>query len=556
MQKTAGLIRSMNDRSDIPRAGPSGAVCGDRGAMALSELREAVEPNGVLMNRDVRRGPNGKGLRILIVTPEIASLPDGLSGAAPRIVAKGGGLADVTASLAEGLEQRGMEVHVALPHYRRLFGVESQSFEVEGWKNYKRKSALSRIHLAEDRSFYYRDQVYSYQSQDNPDVALAFQREVINNILLKVDPDIVHCHDWWTGLVPAAAKRLGIPCVFTLHNIHSELIPLAHIEHCGIDAAEFWQSLFFESYPDSYEASRDHNRVDLLASAILASDQVNTVSPTFLGEVIQGRCNELPMSIRDHLASMRDVGTAQGILNAPHSSYDPSSDGALVRTFDSKTAEEGKRANKVAFQELTGLSVNPAAPLFFWPSRLDPVQKGCQLLTEILEQLVNSHADEGLQIAFVADGSYQRHFHDIVNLHSLHERVVVCNFDENLSRLGYAASDFTLMPSLFEPCGLAQMIAMLYGSLPIVHCTGGLKDSVSHLAPEGGAGNGFVFETFDAGGFGWAIEQALGYFGRDSEWRAGEVARIMDASRKSFGSDRMIDDYLGIYRGITTRQGS
>ena len=98
------------------------------------------------------------------------------------------------------------------------------------------------------------------------------------------------------------------------------------------------------------------------------------------------------------------------------------------------------------------------APFFFWPSRLDNVQKGCQLLAEILYKVVSHWWEQNLQIIFVAVGDYQRHFRDIVSLHQFHKRVAVCNFDERLSRIAYAVSDFLLMPSRFEPCGLPQMI--------------------------------------------------------------------------------------------------
>lgn len=507
-------------------------------------------------SRETPRDREGeqRRLRVLIVTPEITALPDCLTRPSSRIVAKGGGLADVVASLVEALDLRNVDVHVALPHYRRMFGVELRSFECEDLRNYKRKLGDARVHLAEDRSFYYRDRVYSYQQQENPDASLAFQREVINHILPQVDPDIVHCHDWMTGLVPAAARRLGIPSVFTLHNIHTERICLAHMEHLGIDAPDFWQSLYYERYPVNYEESRDHNRVDLLASGLLASDYVNTVSPTFLDEIIQGSQGELPVELRCRLAGMREDGLARGILNDPHPSYDPASDPALVKAFDPTMVMEGKRANKIAFQERVGLSVNPEAPLYFWPSRLDPVQKGCQLLTEILHELLVAHTDAGLQIAMVADGPFQKHFHEIVNMHGLHERVAVRDFDESLSRLGYAASDFTLMPSRFEPCGLAQMVAMFYGSLPVVHCTGGLRDSVSHLVPDGGDGNGFVFETFDSGGLRWAIERSMDYFRCDATWRAGETTRVMMESRDRFRSDRMIAEYMRIYKQIAAKQ--
>ncbi|MEP2774754.1 MAG: glycogen/starch synthase [Luteolibacter sp.] len=489
-------------------------------------------------------------LRVLMVTPEITSLPEALMSQSPKIAAKGGGLADMAALLADGLGRQGVDLHVAMPHYRRIFGVDSSTFSNGDWKKYKRKAGLSNVHLAEDRNFYHRDKVYSNSGDENPDAALAFQREVINNILMKVDPDIVHCHDWMTGLVPAAAKRLGIPCVFTIHNIHTERISLAHIEHMGIDAAEFWQSLYFERYPHSYEESRESNRVDLLSSGILAADCVNTVSSTFLEEIINGRHGGLSPAIRDHLAWKRANGSARGILNAPHPSYDPGTDCALEQPLDQQSPLAGKLANKLAFQERTGLSVNPGAPLFFWPSRLDPMQKGCQLLTEILYHIVSDHSDSGLQIALVADGPFQQHFKDIVKLHGIRDRVSVCDFNEDLSRLGYAASDFTLMPSLYEPCGLAQMIALRYGSLPLVHGTGGLRDTVTDVDFELRTGNGFVFEHPDSEGLRWATDQAMRFFSAEWSWRNGQVARIMHESALRFQSGQAISDYMDMYEHL------
>jgi len=459
-------------------------------------------------------------------------------------------LADVAALLVEALTERGADVHVALPHYRRLFGVEPSAFRNDDWRDYKRKPTHANLHLAEDRSFYYRDRVYSHQSQDNPEVALAFQREVINNIIPRVEPDLIHCHDWMTGIIPAAARRLNIPCVFTIHNIHTERQSLARMEQAGIDAAEFWQSLYLERFPGNYEESREHNPVNFLASGIIASRFVNTVSPSFLDEMIDGRHGGLSDTVRDHLAHLRATGNAAGILNAPHPSYDPAFDPALEQRYDPESAVNGKAANKSAFQKRTGLAPDPGAPLFFWPSRLDPMQKGCQLLSDILYQIVTDYAAIGLQVALVADGAFQSHFQNIVDLHGIHDRVTVCAFDEDLSRLCYAASDFTLVPSFFEPCGLVQMIAALYGSLPVVHRTGGLRDTVAPLNADEGTGNGFVFEMADSGGLRWAIDQAMRFYRNDLGWRAGQVARIMQESKRRFDPKAAVESYLGIYERL------
>ena len=145
-----------------------------------------------------------------------------------------------------------------------------------------------RIHLAEDRAFYYMDRVYGYSGWENIKISLAFQREVINHIVPDVQPDLIHCNDWMTGLIPGMAKEMGIPCLFTLHNIHTVKSTLATIEDAGIDAVSFWQGLYYQWIPTSYEETRDTNPVDFLVSGIFAAHFVNTVSPTFLSEVANG----------------------------------------------------------------------------------------------------------------------------------------------------------------------------------------------------------------------------------------------------------------------------
>ena len=261
----------------------------------------------------------------------------------------------------------------------------------------------------------------------------------------------------------------------------------------------------------------------------------------------------MPDAVRTEIRNKRDAGCAVGILNAPDDSYNPSTDPALPLKFNADNFTEGKRAAKRLLQEKTGLRRDADAPLLFWPSRLDPVQKGPQLLTDILYQTLADYEDEGLQLAVVANGEYQRHFHDIVRHHALQSRVTVCNFNENLSRLAYAASDFTLMPSRFEPCGLPQMVAPIYGSLTIAHNTGGLKDTVHHLNEEGTAGNGFVFDHFSAAGLRWAIDRAVDFHRRPSAERQATLRRVMQESLKEFNHAETARRYFEIYEAMLHR---
>ena len=491
--------------------------------------------------------------RILVVTPEITYLPSGMGNMANRLRAKAGGLADVSASLVAALFELGADVHVALPHYRRMFHTDVGKLINDELRIFKSKLPEDRIHLAEDRVFYYRDTVYGDYQVDNPKLALVFQREVINNIVPRVSPDLIHCNDWMTGLIPAMARRLNIPCLFTVHNIHTLKLTLAQIEDSGIDAAEFWQYQYYERTPGGYEDTRSTNRVDLLTSGIFAAHFVNTVSPTFLNEICDGRHPFVPDPVRTELTSKRNAHCAFGILNAPDPAFNPETDPLIELNYNADMYREGKRGNKCRLQERLGLVRNDAAPLFFWPSRLDPVQKGPQLLTEILYDVVRSYWHDTLQVVLVANGPYQEHFHAVVRHHDLHSRVAVCDFDETLSHMGYAASDFTLMPSQFEPCGLPQMIAAIYGSLPVVHDTGGLHDTVSPLDLEKGTGNGFVFEVCDSAGLRWAIDRAMDFHRQPDAVKAAHPARIMRESARQFAHSVTAQGYFDLYERMLTR---
>ncbi len=499
------------------------------------------------------RRPSTPTPRVLVVTPEITYLPHGMGNAANYLHAKAGGMADVSATLVSALYRAGADVHVALPHYRKMFHVQVGNLISEELRVFMSSLHNSRIHLAEDRCFYYRDSVYSNYNSDSFRQAMAFQREVINNIIPIVKPDLIHCNDWMTGLIPAAARRLGIPCLFTVHNIHTQRATLAEIEDRGIDAAAFWNNLYFSRPPYNYEESRDNNPVDMMASGIFAAHFINTVSPTFLREMVDGYHDFVPDGIRNEIRGKFYAGCASGILNSPDPNCDPEIDDLLEMKYDADHHLHAKQVNKIAFQERTGLIVDQNAPLFFWPHRLDPNQKGCALLADILYQVVHKYYDRHLQIAIVADGSYQQVFRDIVAFHNFYDRVTVCDFDEKLSHLGFAASDFMLMPSRFEPCGLPQMTSQYYGSLPVVRDTGGLHDTVEDLSPDGNYGNGFRFRDYDDGGLMWGIDSAMRFFGESEGFRDRVIARVMREARARFNHDVTAQEYIKIYESMLAR---
>lgn len=491
--------------------------------------------------------------KILVVTPEITYLPEGMGNMANAMSAKAGGMADVSASLVSALWEIGADIHVAMPNYRRMFHVDVWNLISEELRKYRSKLPDDRIHLAEDRIFYYRDEVYSNYSTENPRISLAFQREVINNIMPRVQPDLIHCNDWMTGLIPAMARRLEIPCLFTVHNIHTHEVTLAEVEDRGIDAAGFWNYLFYKGPPGNYESTRSSVPVDMLASGIFAAHYINTVSPTFLDEVVDGHHDFVPAQIRSEMAQKKHAGCAVGILNAPDGAFNPATDERIVARYTADTFVQGKRTNKLAFQEQMGLQSDPDAPLFFWPSRLDPVQKGCQLLTHILYDVMHAHWDRGMQVAIVANGAFQQPFFDIIRRHDFYGRVALCNFDESLSHLGYAASDYMLMPSRFEPCGLPQMISAIYGALPVVHDTGGLHDTVRPLEVAGDRGNGFVFDVYDPPGLRWAMDRAMDFHALPPEVRERQIRRVMQQSAGTFNHAVTAERYFEIYESMLKR---
>jgi starch synthase len=491
--------------------------------------------------------------RILIVTPEITYLPAGMGNMTQRMSAKAGGLADVSASLVSALFELGADVHVAMPNYRRMFQSDVFSLHEKELRKYHEVLPEAHIHLAEDRIFYYREQVYSNQTDEAMRIALVFQREVINHIIPRVRPELIHCNDWMTALIPGMARRRGIKSLFTVHNIHTQQVSLAQIEEAGIDAAEFWMNLYFAGAPSNYDHARSHVPVDLLTSGIFAAHFINTVSPRFLWEIAEGWHAVVPDTVRSELRSKVNAGCSAGILNAPDVSYNPLTDEALAQKFGVADFSVGKRANKLALQRELQLLQNADAPIFFWPSRLDPVQKGPQLLTEVLQRVVSDYWDRCLQIVIVANGPHQLWIDQIVRNFDLSERVAIVDFDERLSRLAYAASDFMLMPSLFEPCGLPQMTAPLYGSLPVVHSTGGLYDTITPLEVENSVGNGFRFDHYNSGAFRWAIDEAMRFYALPLAIREREIRRVMIESERQFSHHEVARRYIAIYEEMLAR---
>jgi ADP-glucose type glycogen/starch synthase len=472
-----------------------------------------------------------------------------MGNAAQYVRAKGGGLGDISAALIRCLHEDGrFQLHVALPNYEGKF----QEARALGVRELDMLDPLLRsrgVHLVRDSAFSRLAEVYDEGPQHSRiRRAEALQRYIINHLLEYIRPDVVHCNDWMTGLVPAAAREKGFKSLFTLHNVFTEKETPENIDRGGIDVRRFFTNLYFESFPHDFRRDWRWNKIDFTASGIHAADIVNTVSQTFLEEIVAGEFEHIiPSSIRHAIRSKYEEGRAVAVLNAPRDTVNPIY-GKHFAPFDSADVMEKKAVNKRAFQEKMGLAVTAKAPLFLWPSRLYP-QKGPELLEAIAERFVRRH---GAQIALVASGdrAIQRSFARLAA--ASNGAIGYLPFREDLSELGKAGSDFVLMPSRYEPCGLPQMECPRYGTLPVVRLTGGLKDTVTELDAYADTGNGFVFEPYAPEALESAMERAARSTRLPAKLRHQNIARVMRESFDRFNLANTAHAYIEMYESLIT----
>ncbi|NLN61503.1 MAG: glycosyltransferase [Myxococcales bacterium] len=514
-----------------------------------------------LTNRRTRRTQDASARRkarrprILLVTPEITELTSGFGKLANVISVKGGGLADISAALIDELAKLDLDIHVTLPKYERQMLEYAEISRNELDRLASTFKGQKRIHLVQDAAFSHVRDVYATDGGRTPlDRAIAFQEKVINFVLSETMPShgkmLVHCNDWMTGLIPAAARARGLKSLFTVHNLFTGKRTLRDLEHMGIDVSQFAHDLYLDQHPDTVGNDWNVLNVDFLLSGIKASDFVNTVSPTFLQEIVNGYFQDLvSWQTREEFRAKYHAGCASGILNSPKSNMDPAIGPGMALHYDESSFVEGKAINKRAFQEKMGLRLDPNAPIMFWPHRLYS-QKGPELLAAIAQPLIDHYHQDGLQIAIVANGDPQwEHIYGQISCAS-HGRIAYSKFNPRLSELGKAGSDFILMPSLYEPCGLPQMEGMRYGTLPIVRATGGLKDSVTHLDIAKDIGNGFVFNDFTSDALWWACVEAMNFFRSDISVRNRIIRRVMNEGMNNFNIERTTLEYVRIYEKL------
>jgi starch synthase len=445
-------------------------------------------------------------LKILFISAEVAPF------------AKVGGLADVAGSLPKALRALGHDVRVVMPAYRQIeaqAGAGQLRFREGGmivptgaggmpagiFESLLPGSDVPIYFVAQSRLFNYPN-VYGYNDAYRFAFFSRAAFEVAN--VLGWRPDVLHAHDWhtapavtWLATAGQADNRYrGIPSVFTIHNL----------AHQGLSS---WKVLDYLGLITHGLAEEPYGAVNFMARGIFHATMINTVSPTYGREIMTpeggaGLHNLLRFRHYD----------VHGILNGvDYEVWNPQTDKNLARHFDAEHLAD-RIENKRALQQRLDLPQRDDVPLVGMVTRLDG-QKGLEIVGHVIHLLMNGGAGEA-QFVIVGTGAshYEDMFRHLAGYHRNKMRAILA-YEPRLAPLVYGGSDIFLMPSLFEPCGLGQMIAMRYGSVPVVRATGGLADTVRDGV------TGFVFNEFSAEAFWNALRSAIYIYGMDHEsWRA------------------------------------
>ena len=480
-----------------------------------------------------------KPLKILFATPEAVPF------------AKTGGLADVAGALPKSLQALGCEIKLIMPYYRMVkesgLPLQYMGKEIEiPIGDEKLKADIYLGHLNQDIPIYFvgreeffdREYLYSTPKGDYFDNAERFiffsKAALIFCQHMGFSPDIIHHHEWQTGLIPAYLNSIyqnhplfsQTAVVFTIHNIAYQ----------GMFKKEkFWLTgLPAEMYnPEGIEF---WERINFMKAGIVYANVINTVSQKYSEEI---QTPEYGYGLEGILRKRRE--DLYGILNGvDYQDWDPSHDAHLVAPYDGKDRSKKKECKKDLLKEFHLPASLENVPLLGMISRLAD-QKGFDLLMEILEGLF------ALDIGFVLLGTGEQKYHDLfkqVAQKYPQKAGIRIAYDDRLAHKIEAGADLFLMPSKYEPCGLNQIYSLKYGTIPVVRATGGLDDTITHYDPATKKGNGFKFTRYDAKEFLKTIKMGIGFYYQPEHW--GQLLR--NAMAADFSWERSAEAYLKLYR--------
>jgi len=472
-------------------------------------------------------------MKILFITPE----------AQPFFST--GGLAEVSGGLPKALRKKRAGCRVVMPLYQDIAPAlrEKLRFVTEvtvpvAWRRQYCGVFEARLggviyYLLDNEYYFKRPGAYGYY--DDAERFAFLSRAALEILpLVGYKPDIIHANDWQTALAPVYYSRLyanapgyeGIKTVFTLHNMQYQ--------------GEYGKELLGEvvGIDEKDGALLEYNgNLNLLKGGIECADAVTTVSPSYAREILDPWFSHG----LDPFLRQREWKIS-GILNGIDTEvYDPSADGDIAESYSAGDIS-GKAACKVALQEEFGLPVNPETPLFAMVTRLTG-HKGLDLFKPVLYDFLGG-TDAQIIVLGSGDTEYEEFFkrarEDFPGKVGLY-----LGFNPGLSHRVYAGADLFLMPSKSEPCGLSQMIALRYGTVPVVRAVGGLKDTI--VDATAGEGNGFTFQSYNAHDMLDAIRRALEVYARPEDWHA----LIQRGMACDFSWNASAREYLGLYKGLT-----
>ena len=462
-------------------------------------------------------------------------------------LSKTGGLADVIGALPKSLAHYGVDCRVIAPYHRaakqkyadrvrHLFHFYVDLSWRHEYAGIEKLELDGVVYYLVDNERYYGHRIYSGGEEEGEQYAF-FSRAVLECLpMLDFVPDIIHCNDWHTAMIPMllkvqyADKPQGkLRSLLSIHNIFFQ----------GQQHPEFVKDVFgLENKWFTPEYLEKDGCANYLKAGCIFADRINTVSPAYAREILTpeyGEGLEGILLARAHVLS--------GILNGiDREVFNPENDPFLPTAYNS-TDRTGKALCKTALQERMGLEIRPDVPVFAMVTRMTE-QKGFDLMQCMLDDFMLSEDAQ-----FMLVGAGDERFENFMRAAEGRYRGRLCSYlgySEEAAHLTYAGSDFFLMPSRFEPCGLGQLIAMRYGSIPIVRATGGLRDTVIPYDPFTGTGTGFAFADFDA----WEMRDAMRL--AISCYRNGEImdCLIRNAMCADFGFERSAEEYARLYHDM------
>jgi starch synthase len=471
-------------------------------------------------------------------------------------LAKTGGLADVTTALALFLQRRGHDVRILVPRYERIDRSGIDITPVEGLQDLSLELGAERVHYSIDRltlpdnglvvhllrcpMFYGRESIYTQDADEHLRFVLLSRAAIEMCQHMKFAPDVVHCHDWQTALMPLYLRTTyawdalfaGARTVLTIHNIgYQGMFPASILGELRLDGAEH----------HLHQDDLKEGVINFLKTGILYADAITTVSPTYAREILG---EDYGMGLNDLLRQR--AGSVVGILNGvDYDDWDPRHDKLIPENFGPGDMA-GKRACKQALLTEMGMDKAPDRPLVGIVTRLVG-QKGIELITSVLPWLMARR-----DFSVVALGSGEPRYESFFNWLQHHFRGragYYQGFNEKLAHWIEAGSDMFLMPSRYEPSGLNQMYSLRYGTVPIVRQTGGLADSVEQIDPQTGEGTGVVFRDYNEDGLAWALDTALDLYRDKALWQR----VIANGMAKDFSWERQGSYYTDLYRTLGSR---